>query len=331
MKEKIIPGAVGAVLGGLVGAALWIVLGRMELSPGIAGYVIGVCSIKGYKFGGDSLSKRGIVICVFFSFIMILTAEYISIGMTIYRNFNEYRLLTYGEAMKSVPQFFESGLKGDILKNLVLGCGLAIAGGVSYMKRLGHETKAVEQNQKKIKDIIYTVSPYDGAWIDSYQKITALLTDDPEILNDLSNCFHDPFGYFNRHLEEFEERGIDTFDSNDTAWFSLINRSLDKKVAWEFDVKTDLQEFLWGMKPLAAKKGMLVEESWFPSFDGHCYVERWCRILDERLNGEGFSVGELWTDSDSFVVFISKKSDLQILEQLARKVNQRIVPAKDIM
>lgn len=68
VRENILLGIIGAVLGVLLGAALWVFLGRIGFIAGIAGYAIVFCGMKGYELLGGHLSKGGIILVLFFLF-----------------------------------------------------------------------------------------------------------------------------------------------------------------------------------------------------------------------------------------------------------------------
>lgn len=142
VKENIFGGIVGAVIGALIGSALWIVLGQVGFIAGIAGYAIVFCSIRGYKLLGRCVSKRGIVICVIFSVLMILAAEYVSTGIVIYQAFKEEYYITVMDAIKLVPEFLkESEIRNELLKNLAVGYGLAIWASYSPIKNMWRTTQ----------------------------------------------------------------------------------------------------------------------------------------------------------------------------------------------
>lgn len=142
MKDNVFCGTLGAVIGALIGSALWIVLGQVGFIAGIAGYAIVFCSIRGYKILGRQVSKKGIVICVIFSMLMILVAEYISTGIEIYQVFKEDYYITVMDSMKLVPEFLkEDDIRNELLKNLVVGYGLAIWASYSPIKNMWRTTQ----------------------------------------------------------------------------------------------------------------------------------------------------------------------------------------------
>lgn len=151
MKDNVFLGILGAVFGALIGSVLWAVLGQVGFIAGIAGYAIVYCSIKGYKLLGRHVSKKGILICVIFSMLMILAAEYVSTGIAIYQAFREDYYITIVDALKSVPEFLkESDMRNELLKTLAVGYGLAIWASFSFVKGVWSETQALEEHKTEV-------------------------------------------------------------------------------------------------------------------------------------------------------------------------------------
>lgn len=140
MKDNIFLGVLGAIFGALVGSFLWILIGQIGFIAGIAGYAIVYCSIKGYGILGKSVSKRGIVICVVLSLGMVIVAEYVSLGITIYRELQAEYYVTILDAFKFIPQLLQdSEVKVELMKNLAIGYGLAAWASFSFVKGLWRE------------------------------------------------------------------------------------------------------------------------------------------------------------------------------------------------
>lgn len=154
MKDNVFSGILGAVFGALIGSVLWIVLGQIGFIAGIAGYAIVFCSIKGYKLLGRQVSKKGIVICVILSFVMILVAEYVSTGIAIYQAFVDDYYITFMDALKSVPEFLkESDIRNELLKTLAVGYGLAVWASFSFVKKLWKEVELDENKQYEENEV----------------------------------------------------------------------------------------------------------------------------------------------------------------------------------
>lgn len=143
MKDNVLLGIVGAILGALLGSVLWILIGQIGFIAGIAGYAIVFCSVKGYEKLGGCVSRKGLIICIVFSFLMIVTAEFISTGIIIYRGYNEdASLITLSDAMRLVPRFFRiEEFKHEFIKEVSIGYALAIWASGSFVRNLWREIK----------------------------------------------------------------------------------------------------------------------------------------------------------------------------------------------
>lgn len=147
-KENLPLGLIGAALGVLLGTVLWVIIGQFGFIAGIAGYAIVFCGMKGYELLGRKLSKAGIVICVLLSLLMIAGAEYISLGLVIYKELKEVSSLyvSLGDAFAFIPELLgESEVAAGVAKDLIVGYGLAIWASFSSVRI---RWKQVEQEQK---------------------------------------------------------------------------------------------------------------------------------------------------------------------------------------
>ena len=95
----------------------------------------------------------------------------------------------------------------------------------------------------------------------------------------------------------------------------------------ELDWKTDKDEFLYQLTPLATKQTLDLEENWFDEGDD---IPTWCKILDERWAGHDFCLACMDINSDSYVLFICKRDILEKLVTLSHTINQRFGHAKNM-
>ena len=137
VRENILLGIIGAVLGVLLGAALWVFLGRIGFIAGIAGYAIVFCGMKGYELLGGHLSKGGIILCIILSFLAILAAEFVSLGITVHSELGEMYSLSMADSFRMVPELLkESELIGAVAKDLLFGYALSIWASYSSVKNI---------------------------------------------------------------------------------------------------------------------------------------------------------------------------------------------------
>ncbi|MCI8313811.1 MAG: hypothetical protein HFH74_01920 [Lachnospiraceae bacterium] len=141
VRENILLGIIGAVLGVLLGAALWVFLGRIGFIAGIAGYAIVFCGMKGYELLGGHLSKGGIILCIILSFLAILAAEFVSLGITVHSELGEMYSLSMADSFRMVPELLkESELIGAVAKDLLFGYALSIWASYSSVKNIWRQT-----------------------------------------------------------------------------------------------------------------------------------------------------------------------------------------------
>lgn len=197
---------------------------------------------------------------------------------------------------------------------------------IKDMKKVRRDSIVTSQY---VMNIYLEEEKWNSADEETFNNIVELLTDDTEVLNELSDCFSAPTEYYHKYPEEFGEPDSPA-SPKVIAWYAIINCLADKELILLFDVKTDMELFLQGMRLLAERKELTIEDSWFPPSDGYCYVAHWCAILDERWSKQGFVVAAFDIDSDSYAVFVCKQSDYEKLQCLARKANQRFALAKDM-
>ena len=161
-----------------------------------------------------------------------------------------------------------------------------------------------------------------------YQEITQLLTDDREVRSRLTSCFESPGAYFKQYADRYDERGIsEEVDEATIKWLAIADELLAVNTVIELDWKTDKEEFLHQLEPLAAKHSLDLEENWFDEDDE---IPTWCKILDEKWASQDFCIACMDINSDSYVLFICKRDILGKLVTLSHKINQRFDYAKNM-
>ncbi len=138
-------GILGAFLGSLAGAVVWIVLYRLGYIVGIAGYLAVVCSIWGYKkLGGGRISRLGVVLCVIISMAVLVLSNGVAYAWVVADTINEsnpgrssigYILSNFGSIMESLD------LWRSFLGDLAIGLVLALVAGISPLAAAFKEHK----------------------------------------------------------------------------------------------------------------------------------------------------------------------------------------------
>ncbi len=117
--ENKILGTVGALLGGLLGLAIWISCGYYWLIPGIVGFVFAKLIIKGYMLLAGSISRTGLIICIVISLLLISVSE---IGSVMAHVFFEWQIHDPAEVIKNVGKYVKArGILKRMIGNTIFG------------------------------------------------------------------------------------------------------------------------------------------------------------------------------------------------------------------
>ena len=84
-KENVLAGAVGALLGSLVGVAAIVIIGQLGYISVISGIIMGICTIKGYELLSGKVSKTGVIISIIIMTLMCIVANRLDWAITITR------------------------------------------------------------------------------------------------------------------------------------------------------------------------------------------------------------------------------------------------------
>lgn len=121
VKSNLAAGIVGAFLGALIGCVLWILIWKLGYIAGIAGFVIGVCALKGYELLGKSLDIKGAIVTVIIMIIMIFLANKLAWSMDAYDALKDYGW-TFFDSFQNLDYILEeSELTSAYIKDLVIG------------------------------------------------------------------------------------------------------------------------------------------------------------------------------------------------------------------
>lgn len=108
--ENVVLGTIGAIIGSIIGSVLWIILDQVGFIASIAAVAIIFCGIKGYEIFAKKISKKGLIICIIITLIVIFLADLVSLGISAYIGLkSEYdvsliRCIFYSYEFLSVPE-----------------------------------------------------------------------------------------------------------------------------------------------------------------------------------------------------------------------------------
>ena len=163
---------------------------------------------------------------------------------------------------------------------------------------------------------------------ETYNEIVSLLTDNQTAISKLARCFDSPKTYFDENAERYDERCIEADEEKDKiVWIAIVDELTESGDVIELDWKEGFEEFIAQMKNLADNNNLDLQEN---RLNKGVNIPAWCEILDEEWNSQGFCVGAMDIDSDSFVMFVCGRETLENLMALGKKVNQRFDFAKNM-
>lgn len=120
-RENPLTGMIGALIGAAIGAAVIILLGRIGLVASISGFILAVCTLKGYQLLGRKIGIPGIIICLVLIAITPYVADRIEWAMVIKKTYADMGV-SLVDAFRVVPEFIKEGAidKVSYIKSLGL-------------------------------------------------------------------------------------------------------------------------------------------------------------------------------------------------------------------
>ena len=141
-KENVLLGAVGALLGALIGGAVALFIARLGYVAMVAGIVLGICTIKGYEILGRKVSRKGIVISSIWMVITVFLVNQIDLAMEVVAKLG----VEFAFAFRVVNQLIFSGdFPDNYFYNLAMLAVFTLVGaGVSISPVWSsHKTKGI--------------------------------------------------------------------------------------------------------------------------------------------------------------------------------------------
>lgn len=119
-KGSLVPGLVGAFLGALIGAALWIGIYKLGYIAGIAGAVTIICALKGYEKFGGAMDVKGVLASVVLSVVIIYFANNIAWAWEAYDALKAYGC-TFSDAYRGLHDIL---VESDSLRSYYADLGI---------------------------------------------------------------------------------------------------------------------------------------------------------------------------------------------------------------
>ena len=90
--ENVLLGLIGALVGAILGGASIILLSQLGYIASISGFILAVCTLKGYELLGKRLSRKGIVLCIILMVVTPFVADWIDWAIFLMKDYSEYGL-----------------------------------------------------------------------------------------------------------------------------------------------------------------------------------------------------------------------------------------------
>lgn len=121
VKSNLAAGIVGAFFGALIGCVLWIIIWKLGYIAGIAGFVIGVCALKGYELLGKTLDIKGAIATLIIMIVAIFFANKLAWSMDAYAALKDYGW-TFFDIFQNLDYILEeSELTSSYITDLIIG------------------------------------------------------------------------------------------------------------------------------------------------------------------------------------------------------------------
>lgn len=115
VKENILAGAIGALLGSLIGVVAILLISQLGYVAAISGIIMGICALKGYELLAKKISVKGIIISSLIALLMVFFAHMVDYAIA----FSKYMEISFFEgfeilkmALSDVPEFLKEFYAG---------------------------------------------------------------------------------------------------------------------------------------------------------------------------------------------------------------------------
>jgi len=133
--ENVLTGFVGALIGSALGAGAIILLSQLGYIASVSGFILAICTFKGYELLGGKLSTKGLIICLALIIVVPYLADRLDWAILIT---NELPGISLGEAFEVAPDLADSDSYTENLVKLylfvALGAGSTIFGAFKKKK-----------------------------------------------------------------------------------------------------------------------------------------------------------------------------------------------------
>ena len=135
--ENFLLGLISALLGAILGGASIILLSQIGYIASISGFILAVCTLKGYELLGKRLSGKGIALCILLMIVTPFLADWIDWAIYLMRDYPEYEL-TIVDACIAMAGLMAEGYvdMAEYLKNLGMIYLFVVLGAFGTLKNV---------------------------------------------------------------------------------------------------------------------------------------------------------------------------------------------------
>ncbi|MCI8428586.1 MAG: hypothetical protein HFJ03_13790 [Lachnospira sp.] len=156
--------------------------------------------------------------------------------------------------------------------------------------------------------------------------------EDKAVLDEVTFCVTDIKKYFNENIEQYDNRFIEQFEDEEEhtlCWLGMVDILEKNGYVCERDWKDEKEDFIYFVSELKgmSENGLILDENWLDEDDD---ITAWGEIIDEKWENDGFCLASIDIESDSFVLFPARVSDLETLDKLAKEAGFRIDHASEM-
>lgn len=125
------------IIGALIGAALWVLIYQIGVIAGLAGIAIFLGAMKGYSILGKNVDRKGVVVCVLITIVMIFLANEFSIRLAVYLAARgQHAHMSFAEINRRWSKFMsEDDFKWAYIKDLGWGYSLSAVALIATAKQ----------------------------------------------------------------------------------------------------------------------------------------------------------------------------------------------------
>ncbi len=156
-------------------------------------------------------------------------------------------------------------------------------------------------------------------------KIAAEISNaDAKLLSEISECLLHTSDYFRKHLENYENRGMEEErDIDKIRWIGMVDSLIEHGYVCECDYKEELDEVLSCIKVLKGvrNENLPLEPDWFDEEDE---ITDWCETIDQNWQPQDMCIAAIDIGSDSYVMFACRRDSFKTLCEYAEEAGYRI-------